>query len=93
MHTDPIADMLTRIRNANQALHPDAIMPSSKLKEQIAKILAEEGFVDGYRVDEARGRIAEHAYLEDRVAEERHEARLGLVGGQVTVHLATDLFS
>ena len=54
MHTDPIADMLTRIRNANQALHPEAIMPSSKLKEQIAKILSEEGFVDGYQVEDAR---------------------------------------
>ena len=54
MNTDPIADMLTRIRNANQALHPEAIMPSSKLKEQIAKILSEEGFVDGYQVEDAR---------------------------------------
>ncbi len=54
MHTDPIADMLTRIRNANQALHPEAIMPSSKLKEQIARILAEEGYVDSYRVEDAR---------------------------------------
>jgi len=54
MNTDPIADMLTRIRNANQALHPEAIMPSSKLKEQIARILSEEGFVDGYQVEDAR---------------------------------------
>jgi len=54
MNTDPIADMLTRIRNANQALHPEAIMPSSKLKEQIAKILSEEGFVDGYQVEDVR---------------------------------------
>jgi small subunit ribosomal protein S8 len=46
--------MLTRIRNANQALHPEAIMPSSKLKEQIARILAEEGYVDSYRVEDAR---------------------------------------
>jgi len=53
MHTDPIADMLTRIRNANQALHPEATMPSSKLKEQIAKILADEGFVDGYQIADA----------------------------------------
>ncbi len=54
MHTDPIADMLTRIRNANQALHPEAVMPSSKLKEQIARILSEEGYVDGYQVADAR---------------------------------------
>ena len=54
MHTDPIADMLTRIRNANQALQPQVSMPSSKLKEEIAKILASEGYVDGYKVDDAR---------------------------------------
>ena len=50
MMTDPIADMLTRIRNANLALHPTVTMPSSKLKEQIAKVLASEGYVDGYDV-------------------------------------------
>ena len=54
MHTDPIADMLTRIRNANQALQPHVSMPSSKLKEEIAKILSAEGYVDGYKVDEAK---------------------------------------
>ncbi len=54
MNTDPIADMLTRIRNANLALHPQVSMPSSKLKEEIAKILASEGYVDGYKVDEAK---------------------------------------
>ena len=52
MLTDPVADMLTRIRNANKALHETAEMPSSKLKEQIARILAEEGYVRGYRVEE-----------------------------------------
>ena len=50
MMTDPIADMLTRIRNANLALHATVTMPSSKLKEQIAKLLASEGYVDGYDV-------------------------------------------
>ena len=53
MHTDPIADMLTRIRNANQALHPETSMPSSKLKVEIAKILATEGFVDSYKEEDA----------------------------------------
>lgn len=53
MHTDPIADMLTRLRNANLALHTEVSMPSSKLKEEIAKILASEGFVDGYKVEDA----------------------------------------
>lgn len=54
VHTDPIADMLTRIRNANQALHPETRMPSSKLKEQIATILSEEGFIDSFAVADAR---------------------------------------
>ena len=54
MNTDPIADMLTRIRNANEALHPHVSMPSSKAKEEIAKILASEGYVDGYRVEDAK---------------------------------------
>ncbi len=54
MYTDPIADMFTRIRNANQALHPETGMPSSKIKEEIARILAEEGFVDSYKVEDAR---------------------------------------
>jgi small subunit ribosomal protein S8 len=45
--------MLTRIRNANRALHPDTSMPSSKLKVEIAKILAAEGFVDGYAEQDA----------------------------------------
>ena len=45
MLTDPIADMLTRIRNGNKALHDRVEMPSSKLKEEIARILKEEGYV------------------------------------------------
>jgi len=50
MMTDPVADMLTRIRNANMALHPTVVMPSSKLKEQIATILVSEGYVESYDV-------------------------------------------
>jgi len=49
MYTDPIADMLTRIRNANTALHPGTTMPSSKIKEEIARILSEEGYIDGWK--------------------------------------------
>ena len=45
---DPIADMLTRIRNAVRAEHPQVAMPSSKMKVPIAKILAEEGFISNY---------------------------------------------
>ena len=50
MLTDPVADMLARIRNANRALHERAEMPTSRLKEQIARILKEEGYIQGYHV-------------------------------------------
>ncbi len=52
MLTDPIADMLTRIRNANKALQDTAQMPTSRLKEEIARILKEEGYIRDYRVEE-----------------------------------------
>src|SRR5579862_8525610 len=55
MLTDPVADMLTRIRNANKALHESTEMPASKLKEQIARILTEEGYVRDYHVEEKEG--------------------------------------
>jgi small subunit ribosomal protein S8 len=51
MQTDPIADMLTRIRNANKAMHESAAMPTSRLKEEIARILKEEGYIVGYHVE------------------------------------------
>jgi small subunit ribosomal protein S8 len=51
---DPIADMLTRIRNAVRAEHPQVSMPSSKMKVAIAKILVEEGFISGYDVTEEK---------------------------------------
>lgn len=51
MINDPIADMLTRIRNANQMHYDTVKMPSSKMKVEIAKILVEEGFIKGYNVE------------------------------------------
>ena len=48
MNTDPIADMLTRIRNANLVSHPSVEMPSSKLKVALAKLLKSEGFITDY---------------------------------------------
>jgi small subunit ribosomal protein S8 len=50
MMTDPIADMLTRIRNANRARHERTEMPTSRLKEEIARILKEEGYISDFRV-------------------------------------------
>lgn len=48
--SDPIADMLTRIRNALMADHEEVVLPSSRLKEQIARILRDEGYIQAYRV-------------------------------------------
>jgi len=52
MNTDPIADMLTRIRNANIVSHQEVSMPSSKLKVELAKLLKEEGYIADYEVKE-----------------------------------------
>lgn len=52
MNTDPIADMLTRIRNANMVSHETVEMPSSKLKVELAKLLKEEGYIIDYSVKE-----------------------------------------
>lgn len=54
--TDPIADMLTRIRNANTAMHDKVRMPSSKLKENIAAILLREGYIEGFVVEDDTSR-------------------------------------
>jgi small subunit ribosomal protein S8 len=54
--TDPIADMLTRIRNANVAMHDTVPMPSSKLKESLAAVLEAEGYIEGFSVSNATDR-------------------------------------
>jgi small subunit ribosomal protein S8 len=51
--TDPIADMLTRLRNANTAMHDDVTMPSSKLKVALANLLQNEGYITDFSVDPA----------------------------------------
>ena len=51
--TDPIADMLTRVRNANSAYHDTVVMPYSKIKSHIAEILQEQGYIAGWRVEDA----------------------------------------
>jgi small subunit ribosomal protein S8 len=52
MQTDPIADMLARIRNANKALHDTVEMPTSRAKVEIARLLKEEGYVRDFRVED-----------------------------------------
>lgn len=51
MHTDPIADLLTRIRNASKAHHQSVTVPYSKIKEQIVKVIKEQGFVKDYATE------------------------------------------
>jgi len=51
--TDPIADMLTRLRNANSAYHDTVAMPYSKIKSHIAEVLQQEGYIAGWKVTEA----------------------------------------
>jgi small subunit ribosomal protein S8 len=50
--TDPIADMLTRLRNGNAAYHDQIVMPSSKIKIEIAKVLKQEGYVSDYSIED-----------------------------------------
>ena len=52
MLTDPIADMLTRIRNANKAMHDRVEVPNSRMKQEIARLLKDEGYIKDYRVVE-----------------------------------------
>jgi small subunit ribosomal protein S8 len=63
MTTDPIADMLTRIRNAVRAKHARVDLPSSKMKIEIARILKEEGYLTNYKVVEEKGKKTLRVFL------------------------------
>ena len=64
MQTDPVADMLTRIRNATRARHARVEMPASKLKIEIARVLKEEGYISTYKVvDESKTRKSLRVFL------------------------------
>src|ERR1700756_1122262 len=63
MTTDPVADMLTRIRNASRSKHPRVDLPSSKLKVEIARIMKEEGFLSNYKVVEEKGKKTLRVFL------------------------------
>jgi len=52
--TDPVADLLTRLRNANSAYHDSVSLPSSNLKSHIAEILKKEGYIAGWKIEDAR---------------------------------------
>ena len=86
MMTDPIADMLTRIRNGQQARHDSVRIPASGLKEQVARILSEEGFVGDVSTEDGEtGRELQVAlkYLEGRVPVIRRIDRVSKPGRRV----------
>jgi len=70
MITDPISDMLTRIRNAVHAKHARVDMPSSKLKIEIARILKDEGYLTNFKVVEEKGKKTLRVFL--RYTPDRH---------------------
>ena len=74
--TDPIADMLTRLRNANSAYHDSVSMPYSRLKEGIAAILQQEGYIAGFHVDEAE--VGKNLVLELKFGPSRERSIAGL---------------
>lgn len=77
--TDPIADMLTRLRNANQAYHDEASMPHSKIKAGIAEILKQEGYIADYAVAEpAEGEVGKTLTVTLKYGEERERSIAGV---------------
>jgi small subunit ribosomal protein S8 len=76
--TDPIADMLTRIRNANVAMHDTVRMPSSKLKEALAAILQREGYIVGFNVQDDPGRPGRVLEVEMKYTAERDRTISGI---------------
>jgi small subunit ribosomal protein S8 len=78
MMTDPIADMLTRLRNANLAFHDDVLMPSSKLKEALAGILQREGYITGFEVLDDSSRPGRQLKIVLKYSPERKRTISGL---------------
>jgi small subunit ribosomal protein S8 len=76
--TDPIADMLTRLRNANTAFHDDCKMPSSKLKEALAHILQREGYITGFDVDDDPRRPGKRLTITMKYTTDRQRTISGL---------------
>jgi len=76
--TDPIADMLTRLRNANVAFHDDVAMPSSKLKEALARILQNEGYITGYAVTDDPDRPGKTLTIRMKYSSDRRRTISGL---------------
>ena len=78
MLTDPIADMLTRVRNANTAMHDTVTMPSSKQKVALAKLLESEGYISGFAVAPSTKRPGEVLTITMKYSTERDRTISGL---------------
>ncbi len=76
--TDPIADFLTRIRNAIRAAHETVLIPSSRLKVELARILAEQGYIDSYEVRRAEQGPGDTLEIRLKYDESRRSAISGL---------------
>ncbi|MCU1460719.1 MAG: ribosomal protein [Acidimicrobiales bacterium] len=76
--TDPIADMLTRLRNANVAMHDEVRMPSSKLKESLAAVLQREGYIEGFSVGDDPTRPGRFLEITMKYTPERDRTISGL---------------
>ena len=76
--TDPIADMLTRIRNANTAMHDDVRMPSSKQKEALATLLKSEGYIESFEVSQEEGKPYRTLFISMKYSPERARTISGL---------------
>jgi len=75
--SDPIADMLTRIRNANKARRSEVFVPSSKLKQELARVLAEEGYIAGFEVEKPAESPGEVLRIQFKVRSDRQR----VIGG------------
>jgi len=78
MLTDPIADMLTRVRNANTAMHDEVRMPSSKQKIALAQILQKEGYIDGYEVVPSPKGVGDQLTIKMKYSPDRDRTISGL---------------
>ncbi|HIW63787.1 MAG TPA: 30S ribosomal protein S8 [Candidatus Stackebrandtia excrementipullorum] len=77
--TDPIADMLTRLRNANRAFHDVVEMPHSKLKANIAEVLKQEGYLSNWRaVEPSEGEVGKKLVLDLKFGENRQRSLAGI---------------
>lgn len=77
--TDPIADMLTRVRNGNQAYHDEVAMPASKLKSGVAEILKQEGYITSWRVEDApQGQVGATLTVTLKYGEHRERSIAGV---------------